>query len=128
MELKEMKMQLEEWLNIGGHFKYKMDDCLSINGKENRVNIHLYTKTNEYSISARLPDLKKKNDKGYLGCVASCRTPRAGEFWTRGNDLPDGKFSFETWIEIVSGIVQYELVKIHKPINNQNEEKVKEIK
>lgn len=46
----------------------------------------------------------------YLGCVASCRTQRPGETWTRGNDLPDGGFSRETFDRIIFAIVGYELV------------------
>jgi hypothetical protein len=117
MELNEMKTQLEEWLGIGSHFKYKMEDCSTIDEENTRVRVYLFTKTNKYSISASLPDLnRKEDDKGYLGCTTSCRTPRAGEVWTRGSDLPDGDFSFETWIKIISSIVNYELVKIHKPV------------
>ena len=48
----------------------------------------------------------------YLGCGASARKPRAGETWTRGNDLPDGKFCEETWRKIVLAIVRYELVEL----------------
>jgi hypothetical protein len=37
---------------------------------------------------------------------------RAGEDWVRGNDLPDGPFSKETWDRIIYAIVRYELVKL----------------
>lgn len=47
---------------------------------------------------------------GYLGCGASCRTTRPGETWLRGSDLPDGKFTRETWDAIMLAIVGYELV------------------
>ena len=46
----------------------------------------------------------------YLGCVASSRTERAGENWTRGSDLPDGTFSRETFDKIMQAIVAYEMV------------------
>lgn len=51
----------------------------------------------------------------YLGCGASCRTARPGETWLRGNDLPDGKFSRETWDKILLGILGYELVALDVP-------------
>lgn len=46
----------------------------------------------------------------YLGCVATSRIVRPGEDWTRGNDMPDGEFSRETFDRIIQGIVGYELV------------------
>ena len=46
----------------------------------------------------------------YLGCVASSRTQLAGENWTRGSDLPDGKFCRETFDNIIRAIVGYEMV------------------
>ena len=46
----------------------------------------------------------------YLGCVASSRTERAGENWTRGSDLADGAFSRETFDHIMRDVVAYEMV------------------
>ena len=46
--------------------------------------------------------------------MVDCRKPRAGEDWTRGNDLPDGPYSYETWIKIKNAIIKKELVKIAK--------------
>lgn len=68
----------------------------------------IYTSDNSYSITART----YSNGKSYLGCIASSRKPRAGEDWTRGNDLADGKLSIETWNNILSDIISYELVKV----------------
>ena len=72
---------------------------------EDRVNVKFFTAEHSYSISARLPE----NDKGYLGCTSSCRTPKVGETWTRGSDLADGKYSEKTFIEIMADIVGYEM-------------------
>jgi hypothetical protein len=66
----------------------------------------IYTATYKYTITARAP----KGDRGYLGCIASARMPRAGEDWTRGNDLPDGPFTIETWHRILTAILAFELV------------------
>ena len=68
-----------------------------------------YTTENEYHISARRP---KNNDKGYLGCTCSSRTPLPGETWTRGSDLHDGLLTLETWVGILTDIVSNELVKL----------------
>ena len=46
----------------------------------------------------------------YLGCVASSRVERAGENWTRGNDLADGDFSRATFDKIMRDVVAYEMV------------------
>lgn len=34
---------------------------------------------------------------------------KVGEWWTRGNDLPDGKFNELTWNRIVNAIIGYEI-------------------
>ncbi len=112
MDLEETKNQLLQWIPS----KYKEEDCISI--KDNVIHLRLFTDTNEYKIIA-IP--KDKDYEGYLGCIASSRKPRAGETWTRGNDLPDGYFCYETWVRILGGIVGYELVKIHKPVENIEE-------
>lgn len=73
------------------------------------VRVCLWTEENTYHICARLP---AEGSDGYLGCIASARKPLAGEDWTRGNDLPDGPYSMETWHDIVNGMLAYELVKV----------------
>lgn len=75
--------------------------------------IFLYTETNRYSIVAKQHDGKapkgQQDDGGYLGCIAKSRKSRTGEDWFRGNDLPDGLLTEETWREILLGIIRYEL-------------------
>ena len=66
--------------------------------------IQIFTFTNRYTISAH-----QRDDGGYLGCTSSCRKHRTGETWFRGNDLPDGKLTEETWSDIIRGIISYEL-------------------
>lgn len=70
---------------------------------EEWFSIYLYTDKHRYCISCRLQ---------YLGCTYSCRTPKPGEFWTRGGDLPDGNFCKETWNSIKNSIIQNELIQI----------------
>jgi hypothetical protein len=68
----------------------------------------IYTQEHKYAIVA----IDRPKDDGYLGCQVSCRKARAGEDWVRGNDLPDGPFTKNTWETIIYAIVNYELVKL----------------
>lgn len=83
---------------------YCYDSC-----PENRFRCIFYTNNHKYSISGYVPIEADKDNKGYLGCVASTRKPRPGEDWTRGNDLPDGNYSKQTFDKIVRGILGYEI-------------------
>jgi hypothetical protein len=67
-----------------------------------------YTESNRYKIYA----IDRKEDDGYLSCQVTARKARAGEDWFRGNDLPDGPFTIETWNKILECIVKYELVQL----------------
>ena len=92
---------LKKWLNSIG--RYLRDNLLIVELDDKfGWSIKLYTATYVYSIRARPNE--------YLGAVASCRSPRAGEKHTRGSDLSDGKFCFETWHRILCDIVAYEKV------------------
>ncbi len=53
-----------------------------------------------------------KIDRNYTG--SKCRKQRAGEDWSRGNDLPDGSFNKKTWDRIVYAVFNYEMVKLSK--------------
>jgi len=68
--------------------------------------------TDEYKYKVYAVD--RKEDEGYLGCQVSARKARAGEDWRRGNDLPDGSFTVETWYTILNSIINYELVELSK--------------
>jgi len=96
----------------------KTEDMIIADYKDNRLSITFYTKEYQYHISAKLSkpnlDNSENNNYGYLGCTVTTRKPRAGEDWNRGNDLPDGKYSEETWNKIINGIIAYELVKVVK--------------
>lgn len=74
------------------------------------IRFRIYTNDNSYSIVAHCTP-----QKSYLGCIARSRKPRAGETWTRGNDLADGKLNYKTWVRILGDIVSYELVQVHGP-------------
>jgi len=75
--------------------------------EETKYLYNFYTDNYKYYIVALV-----REDHDYLGCQVSCRKPYAGENWHRGNDLPDGPFTRETWLRILNGIVRYEMVQI----------------
>ena len=77
----------------------------------------LYTETNRYSISAVARS--DPYERGYLGCIATSRKPRAGEDWHRGNDLADGPLHPDTWRRILADIVSYELVRVAEKTASQ---------
>lgn len=114
--------KLKSWFSPSLHFAnwdrdvLVTDDEASGDGASS-VHLTLYTATNLYHIKAC-----QAPGKSYLGCIAATRKPRAGENWTRGNDLPDGPFSKETWDKIIAAIVGYELVKIHREQEERNPE------
>lgn len=77
--------------------------------KQLNIHVKLWTATNMYTVSCSLhPD----NPQGYMGAFARSRKSRTGETWTRGNDLPDGKYTEETWQNILHAIVRYEVEEI----------------
>jgi len=82
------------------------DETKEKGGYEYRFKFNIYTETHKYRITA----LDRSKDEGYLGCTMSNRKPRAGEDWTRGRDLPDGKFRKETWDKIKNAIIACELI------------------
>jgi hypothetical protein len=104
--------QVKVWLN-NLIYPGKYDDFIEVikeykTDSEDFLNVCFYTEEHQYFIRA----VDKKEEDGYLGCVVSCRKPRAGEDWTRGNDLPDGPLNKETWDNILRSIVRYEIVKL----------------
>lgn len=75
-----------------------------------RFKCNIYTDNYQYRITA----IERGLGNGYLGCTVSTRKPRAGEKHTRGSDLPDGPFTYETWQKIKNGIIAYEIVPLNK--------------
>ncbi len=108
--LAELRTQLIEWLSQvktwGDGTKQCWEDYITDDPKNNAFRLLIYTNDHSYSISVHFHE----NGKHYLGCIASTRKPRAGEDWTRGNDLPDGDFSKKTFDAIMRKIVGYELI------------------
>lgn len=77
---------------------------------EIEIKVCLYTEEYKYQVVA----IDRSSDDGYLGCQVSTRKPRAGESWSRGNDLPDGPFNRDTWNKILNAMINYELVKLSR--------------
>ena len=109
--------QLEQWIKDICRYD-RVDDFIQVidesggpskrGGSELRFTFNIYTETHRYRITA----LDGSKDEGYLGCTVSNRKPRAGEDWTRGNDLPDGLLNRATWNRIKNAIIRNELVKL----------------
>ena len=93
------------------------DNRPDVVGDPRKISVKVFTDNNAYTIVARegkRPSAKSSDiDAGFLGCGGGARKPRAGEDWTRGNDLADGPFTEETWRRILADIVSFELVRVH---------------
>ncbi|MHA1623147.1 MAG: hypothetical protein ACTSVO_13525 [Candidatus Heimdallarchaeaceae archaeon] len=119
VEMKDKKSKhklLDEWVAklifpgaVKDFIQVKSEFAVGGDG-EHYKEISFYTEENKYSIIA----IEREKDDGYLGCGVTCRKVRPGEEWHRGNDLPDGPFTEETWNTIIYAIVNYELVKLSK--------------
>lgn len=103
--------QLQEWFDelLKGYSQdlYIENTGGQGNDKEVKYFYNFYTDNYKYHIVALV-----REDHDYLGCQVSCRKPYAGENWHRGNDLPDGPFTKETWLRILNGIIRYEMVQV----------------
>lgn len=102
---------VKEWFKRDVTFANWERDVEVTEDTPERFRFRIYTNNNCYGIGTS----QSEGRDPYLGCVASCRTPRAGEHHARGNDLPDGRLNDETWRAILFAIVGYELVKVHHP-------------
>jgi hypothetical protein len=112
---------LRSWLsNI--YRSRKVDRYIVVKKTESYLLIisKMWTAVNEYTITASFPTLDARTSwpgsppasyevtEGYLSCTAGSRTNRPGETWPRGSDLADGRFTNETWEDIMIDIVRYE--------------------
>ena len=70
---------------------------------------YIYTDNYRYCIYAH-----NRGECGYLGCTYQNRRYRPGEDWFRGNDLPDGPLTEQTWYNIMVAIVRNELKDVVK--------------
>lgn len=118
-ELKKARDLVFGWLNGMQYFHYSAEDCSYIDTDNGRITFKLFTDRNKYAISVVPP---VDDYLGHLGCVGDSRKPRAGETWTRGNDLPDGPMTRGTFDKIIRAIVGYELVDIKYPVSKSVEE------
>jgi len=131
--------RLKQWIKdevckYGGYEKYV--EIVKDDGESNEARsayefsfqCNIYTENNRYRINAK----DRSEDEGYLGCTATVRKPQAGEDWTRGRDLADGKFTRETWEDIKNDIIRRELVplavKVESVVGEEKEPKESEEK
>ncbi len=104
--------QLIAWLKGLRYFSPKKVHVVEYS--DEKLVVKLYTDEHYYQITATAG--------GYLGCTASTRKPRPGESWTRGNDLPDGKFSKAVFDSIIGAIVFYEAEEVMEDIQQLADE------
>ena len=111
--LEQAYKKIKEWLGAvyGPSQIEKAVHVRPDDGGRGSIHVKIWTDTNEYRIRVSLRPSGELGD-AYMGASASARKPRVGEDWTRGNDLPDGKFSEELWREIMVAIVKYEAQEI----------------
>jgi hypothetical protein len=110
----------EEYIEDGQYVDdIKGKKIFGIKVKVLRVNI--YTDNYKYRINAVE---KLEGEKSYLGCTVSSRKPLAGEDWTRGNDLADGKLTRETWERIKDHIIGYELIELAPKVEKVEKKEV----
>ena len=116
MENNEVTKLLENWFNeitFGDNKNIDFYIKKTPEGEEGpeRSDFKFYTNNYVYSITAieKPPNSKRRS---YFGCTMSCRKPKAGEDWVRGNDLPDGLLNKSTWNKIKNAIIRNELVKL----------------
>ena len=109
--------KLITWLRSFHRFA-DIDKTMKIIKNNDRLLVLMYTNAHIYSLSASLPTNSAESSQdgglGYLGMTASCRKSRVGENWTRGGDLPDGRYNQETFERIKNAIIAYELLVIPK--------------
>ena len=99
--------QIIRYGNVDSQVLIEWDVNYELDPNANKFTCIFYTETHKYYIYGYSPTAK--HPKGYLGCGGNSRKSRPGEDWHRGNDLPDGDYSKETFDRIVRGIVAYEL-------------------
>lgn len=100
----ELGKQLVEWLKLDCEYFGRAKKVLLNGDDAKHFSIQIFMPKNCYHIIARMGD----HLKDYLGCTVVSRTPRPGETWNRGKDLPDGRFSKETLNRILCAIVFFE--------------------
>src|ERR1700739_4332886 len=107
-QLQSFRTELVEWLKEIVPFskldlytrktREGLNVSLDAGRHDNHVNYIICTDKHRYSISAT---------PTYLGCIVFTTFYRPGEDWTRGNDLPDGKFCRATWEDIKDAILRF---------------------
>jgi len=105
--LEEAEEQLRAWLLPIYKNATRLHRAIYVDKEGLKVVAKIWTFTNEYTIKCCVDGVNSLS-KAYLGATCSSRKSRAGETWTRGCDLPDGKMNESTWNSIVLGILSQE--------------------
>lgn len=114
----DLNTLVETWIGRFGqpsshvHLYHFEQETTAPGGGKCEQRVAIYTDNQQYMIHARWND----GGRGYLGCTAIARKPRAGESQHRGSDLSDGPFTYGTWLAILGDIVSYEMVTLAKTV------------
>jgi len=106
-KIKQLEKWIKEELCRWTTYERLVDDVSGEGSDvERKWSFKIYTDRYVYRFIA----IDRYGKDGYLGCQVSSRKKRAGESWTRGNDLPDGPFTRETWERIKNDMIGWEIV------------------
>lgn len=94
------RQQVEQWLHQRGFKPKHLRWERFVSEGDARGRVVFATTKNNYFLTFK---------DTYLGLAVSSRVARPGENWTRGNDLPDGKFSEETLDRALKAVLLFEL-------------------
>lgn len=114
MTYEEMVSEISNWLGDWLRYGTAPDERIRFERREHDDEsgvMYFATQMNNYSISF--------TGGRYMGGVVSSRLARAGETWLRGNDLPDGEFSRETFEKIMRAVVGYEMEFLAPPVERR---------
>lgn len=113
--LKAGCLDLAEWISplIGYRDKFVKLDMMV--GSNRGWLVSWYTPKTRFRIICRW---SVADHDGYMAGYASARCNRVGESYQRGNDLPDGRFSLETFNNIIMAAAAYDAVTVPNDIYN----------
>lgn len=107
------------WELTSGKFSHNFFPKTDVRFGDEIVNMRLYTERYCYSIRVSWNAREGEPEGWYFGGFMGVRTPRPTEDWSRGNDMADGDFTFETWQKILRDIVSNELLDLGEFIDKE---------
>ncbi|MFW5847986.1 MAG: hypothetical protein ACOCVF_03635 [bacterium] len=100
----QLPIDLQNWLLLGKFASPDYYCCYKRDNESFQVEFHL----SKYKISIYGYPSHEKHKEGYLGGGCIYQKQKPYETWHRGNDLPDGDWSYETFIDIMLSALNIE--------------------